>query len=360
MRLFTKREVMQARKAREMLSRMGFPSVAQAIRTTNTGSNFDITARDFEVADTIWGKDVASMKGKTKKQASPIPDITVSAITVQKEQVLSIDIMFVKKLAILIGVCTPLDLTLATSLTTMDMLKPSRAAEAVRKGISCFLGVMRSQGFIAKLIMTDGEGATAKLKGELNMLGVKVDISGAGGHVARVERRIQVIKERMRTHLHHLPFALSLLCLSMLALYCVSRLNYEPSSIRECASAKSRREARLPLRIRRLRTKYSTGDQQRYEGSDGVLRSDAPHGEPYRVGKDALPRNRTDRYTRPVQDTSDVIVSHHGTKPHGSHRWYQPNSSTRDADHHHSRARYHPLSPSHILHSTHTRCRRPL
>jgi hypothetical protein len=101
MRLFTKRKVMQARKARKMLSRMGFPSVAQAIRTTNTWSNFDITARDLEVSDTIWGKDVASMKVKTKKQASPIPDITVSAITVQKEQVLSIDIMFVKKLAIL-------------------------------------------------------------------------------------------------------------------------------------------------------------------------------------------------------------------------------------------------------------------
>jgi hypothetical protein len=96
MKLFTKREVTQARKAREMLARMGFPSVGQAIRTKNTGSNFDITARDFEVADAIWGKHVASMKGKTKKQASPIPDITVSAIMVQKEQVLSIDIIFIK------------------------------------------------------------------------------------------------------------------------------------------------------------------------------------------------------------------------------------------------------------------------
>ena len=233
LKMFTKREVMQARKAREMLARMGFPSVGQAIRTSNSGSNFEITARDFEVADAIWGKDVASMKGKTKKQASPIPDITVSPTMVQKEQVLSVDIMFVKKLAILVGVCTPLDLTLATSLTTIDMLKPSRAAEAVRKGINYFLGVMRSQGFNARLIMTDGEGAIAKLKTELNMLGVEVDVSRAGGHVARVERRIQVIKERMRTHMHHLPFALSLLCLSLLALYCVSRLNYEPSSTRE-------------------------------------------------------------------------------------------------------------------------------
>jgi hypothetical protein len=148
--------------------------------------------------------------------------------------------MFIRKLAILIGVSTPLDLTLATSLTSADMLKPSRAAAAVKKGIDYFMGVLQSQDFKAKLIMSDGEGAVAKLKTELNMLGVEVDISGAGGHVARVERRIQVLRERMRTDVHILPFALSLLCLSLLALYCVSRLNYEPSSSREWGA--SRRE----------------------------------------------------------------------------------------------------------------------
>ena len=233
MRTFTKREVLQAKHARELMVRMGFPSVQQAIRTANSGSNFDVTPRDFEIADTIWGKDIASLKGKTRKRATAIADIRVMPTLVQKEQVLSVDIMFVRKLAILIGVSTPLDLTLATSLTSLDLQKPSRAADTVRRGIQYFLGVLQSQGFEAKLIMSDGEGAVAKLKTELNLLGVEVDISGAGGHVARVERRIQVVKERMRTHIHHLPFALSLLALSMLALYCVSRLNYEPSSTRD-------------------------------------------------------------------------------------------------------------------------------
>jgi hypothetical protein len=120
MKLFTKREVSQARKTRESLARMGFPSVAQAIRTANSGSNFDVTPRDFEIADAIWGKDIASIKGKTKKRETPVADITVSPTLVQKEQVLSVDIMFIKKLAILIRVSTPLDLTLATSLTSLD------------------------------------------------------------------------------------------------------------------------------------------------------------------------------------------------------------------------------------------------
>lgn len=228
MKVFTKREIMQAKKASER-----FPSVPQAIRTANSGSNFDVTPRDFEIADRIWGKDVASLMGKTKKQATLTADIRVIPTLVQKEQVLSVDVMFVKKLAILIGVSTPLDLTLATSLTSLDMQKPSRAADMMRRGIQYFIGVLQSQGFQPKLIMSDGEGAVAKLRTELNLLGVEVDVSGAAGHVARVERRIQVVKERMRTHIHHLPFALSLLGLSMLALYCVSRLNYVPSSTRD-------------------------------------------------------------------------------------------------------------------------------
>ena len=117
-----------------------------------------MTPRDFGIADTIWGKDIASLKRKTKKQATPIADIRVIPT------LLSVDIMFVKKLAILIGVSIPLDLTLATSLTSLDMQKPSRAEDTVRRGIQYFLGVLQSQGFEAKLIMSDGEGAVAKLK----------------------------------------------------------------------------------------------------------------------------------------------------------------------------------------------------
>jgi hypothetical protein len=140
-----------------------------------------VTARDFVIADAIWGKDIASMKGKTKKQAIPVADITVSPTLVQKEQVLAIEIMFIRKFAILIGVSTPLDLTLATSLSSADMLKPSRAAAAVKKGIDYFMGVLQSQDFKAKLIMSDGEGAVAKLKTELNMLGVEDTLLGWKG-----------------------------------------------------------------------------------------------------------------------------------------------------------------------------------
>ena len=37
--------------------------------------------------------------------------------------------------------------------------------------------------------MSDGEGAVVSLVDELGKLGVEVDISGAHGHVARIEKK---------------------------------------------------------------------------------------------------------------------------------------------------------------------------
>ena len=67
------------------------------------------------------------------------------------------DIIFIKKLAILIGVATPLGLTIAYSLNNIASKKSSRAAAEVRKGITHFLAVLSSQNFRTSVIMSDGE-----------------------------------------------------------------------------------------------------------------------------------------------------------------------------------------------------------
>jgi hypothetical protein len=59
---FSRREVEQARAARDMLARMGFPSVGDAIDIVNSGTNFGVCARGFQVADAIWGKDIPSLR----------------------------------------------------------------------------------------------------------------------------------------------------------------------------------------------------------------------------------------------------------------------------------------------------------
>ena len=93
----TNREIEQARKARELLAHMGFPTVAQAIGIINPGSNFEVTARDFQIADAIWGADIASLKGKTTKRAMAVADITMNAKIVQQNQILCLSTKLLRK-----------------------------------------------------------------------------------------------------------------------------------------------------------------------------------------------------------------------------------------------------------------------
>ena len=80
--------------------------------------------------------------------------------------------------------------------------------------------------------MGDGEGAVGAIKDELNMLGIEVDISGSGDHVARIKKKIQTAKGRVRSFIsHQLLFTLTSLGVAMLVLFCVSRLNYQVSEV---------------------------------------------------------------------------------------------------------------------------------
>ena len=143
------------------------------------------------------------------------------------------DVIFKDNTAVLIGVSTPLDLTLASSLIRLDLSKPSRAAPIVKGALEDMSCTLKSRNFSVRVIMSDGEGAIGKIVPHLRALGIEVDISAAGGHVARIERRIQMVKERARAHIcGRIPFTLTDLGNTMLVLYCVSRINCQQSGSR--------------------------------------------------------------------------------------------------------------------------------
>ena len=64
---YTNEEVKQADKAREFISRMGYPSTAVAIAMVNNGNiiNCDINSSDIMRAEEIYGPPLACLKGKT-------------------------------------------------------------------------------------------------------------------------------------------------------------------------------------------------------------------------------------------------------------------------------------------------------
>ena len=141
--------------------------------------------------------------------------------------------MYLEATAILIAISTPLDMTLAVSLMRLDTEKTSRAAAIVRPALNEMISILKSRNFLVQVIMSDGEGAIGKMRLDLLALGIEVDVSAAGGHVARIERRIQMVKERARAHINgRIPFTPTELCLTYLALYCVARINCQQSGSR--------------------------------------------------------------------------------------------------------------------------------
>ena len=68
------------------------------------------------------------------------------------------------------------------------------------------------------------------MKDELNGLGVVVDTCGPGQHVPSIERKIQDVKTIVRAHVNTLPYVMTRLLLTMCVLFCISRMNMQPSS----------------------------------------------------------------------------------------------------------------------------------
>ena len=224
--MYTKREVLAAKQAKELSAQLGYPSARDLIDIINAGSiiNLPITARDVERAYKIYGPDLAAVKGKTtsKKAARANSDVIIKRV--REIQTLSIDIMFVNGDPYLISVSAPMGLTMVND------LNGSRSYTSVKSALLDHLTLYKSEGFVIDTIFTDGEGAVAKMQDILHDRGIRVNTTGAGQHVPNVERKIRVIKERCRGILNTLGFRLNKNILKWLVYYAVSRINLLPTS----------------------------------------------------------------------------------------------------------------------------------
>ena len=81
------------------------------------------------------------------------------------------------------------------------------------------------------MIRINGESAvnTLSFESKLAALGIMLDSTGAGEAVAVVERKMRVIKKRVRAIINTVPFSLSELLESWLLRYVVNRLNLVPT-----------------------------------------------------------------------------------------------------------------------------------
>lgn len=222
---YSKREVEQAKLARNVSDRLGHPSTQQLVKMINSGSilNCPITADDVIRANDIYGPAVPSLKGKTNSQrpiAVKIPEL--NNLHAKRSQTLHVDIMFVGECKFLISVSSPLELTM---ITTID----DRSSQTLQRDLLEQIHFYQVKNFKITHILSDGEGAITTMTNVLNELGITLNIAAPGQHVPKVERKIRQIKERMRSIVNSLPYKLPSSMTPWLARYAVSRINLFPS-----------------------------------------------------------------------------------------------------------------------------------
>jgi hypothetical protein len=222
---YTVREVKQAKLAVELQKKMGYASTQDIVEMINSGSiiNLPITVRDVKIAEEIYGKSVAIMKGKNRHTSPPVFINNIVQRPLLKDQKMYSDIMFINGYAFLVSVFLPISLVIANSIA-------GKTAAILFNAFMKQISAMKAESFNVTDIYIDGEGAMAKLTEKFNHIGIRLHPYAI--KVAVVERKIQTIKSRVRSVVLSLPFQLCKILLVCCVLFCVSRINMSPCSTR--------------------------------------------------------------------------------------------------------------------------------
>jgi hypothetical protein len=224
-RLYTKAEVERARKARALSNGGAAPSIKDLAKMLRLGmvQGTDLSPEDLYRAVRIYGPPLTSVRGSTRRHPAPSVGIdSIPHVLVPSGVVMHVDITFAQGVLFFLAVVTPLYYLMC------EFLK-GRTASVLLNVLLSFVNRLKAFGFVVKAIICDGEGGVAKVKSELEELGIQVHVT-AKEHVPLVENKVGQVKARCRGMLNTLPFAVSLALLVYLVYFVVSGVNKIPSS----------------------------------------------------------------------------------------------------------------------------------
>jgi hypothetical protein len=249
------------------MARLGYASSQATIDMLDAGmSHCDVTKQDVSNADAIFGSCIPSLRGKTHKRTSTPASTVLTPRITQVQQTLAVDLFFIKYLSFLLGQLVPLGLNLCTP-------TKNRTAPVIAAVIRSFMDAARSRDFDCVQHRTDGKGTLAE---ELSGLGIVLDVAGPGQHVPVVEAKIQTIKEIVYSPCTRKwsAFVMTRLLLTMCVLFCVSRLNMQPSrmSVNRTCPLKQFTGRKIDA-ARDLRVQFGDYVQATVSDTDNTMRS---------------------------------------------------------------------------------------
>jgi hypothetical protein len=199
---FTKKEVLQAKEARRAMGSIGNPSENdfKGMVSNNMIMNCPITTTAIANARSIFGPDLASVRGKTvQRMPAPVVGDYVAVpkgvIERNKTVTLAADVFFVDGIAFLLTVSRNIKL-----ISTEHVA--SHTAKSLSKHMDRVIQVYMQAGFSVRTILMDRE--FEKVKNELPL--VVCNTTAAKEHMSKVEHSIRTIKEWMQGMVGTLPF----------------------------------------------------------------------------------------------------------------------------------------------------------
>ena len=199
---YTKREVVKAHEARRFQRMVGCPSDRdfQGMVREKLIANCPVTVNDVHNANQIFGPDLANLRGKTVRRkpehvGTDYVDIPRDFMDRHRNVTLTADVVFVNGLPFLITFSRGINLVTIEFATT-------RTAANLCKLLNRVIIVYAAAGLKIQTVMMDMEFQPLQ---EL-MPNIVVNTTAANEHVAEIERRIRVVKERARAIINTLPY----------------------------------------------------------------------------------------------------------------------------------------------------------
>jgi hypothetical protein len=206
-KFFTPRQFERAKLARDLFHSLGCPSLKnlKGVIRMNMIRDNPVTTKDVDLAESIFGPDIGTVKGKmTRSRPTPVNDqhieIPEEMISLHEDVTLAIDGITINSLKFLSTISRDI------YYRTVHYM-PDTKAVTYRTAINDVCGVYRRGGFQVTDILCDNEfHASLDPIAAARNPPIHVHYAAAQEHVPEAERNNRVIKEQFRAVYHRLPF----------------------------------------------------------------------------------------------------------------------------------------------------------